>query len=320
MKTLGLFCDRVSSKVRELNYREFNMDDAILPLQIKYSSINHKDLLLVGGAPHVSRQKSIVPGIDAVGTFEGINYATAGFDLGVQKNGTWAMHCAVSEEHLTEIPSGISLQACAAYGTAGLTAAEVVRQILLLRGSKKKQKILVVGGVRGASLLTVIFLLALDYKVTLVNRNDSFVLRDATNFETWLLSDFLVPRFANFMSTESQYDVAVDFLGSDSVVSCLNSLSEGGVLFSVGNTTGNQVKSISMAPFFLRGIRLQGINLELLDPSTKSYLWGFIFENEYKWSHWMSWSEIPFSGLKDHLSNADKVENTSVRTIIEMES
>lgn len=316
MKTLGLFCDRVSSKERTLAYREFEIDDSRLPLQIKYSSINYKDLLMVGGASHVSRKKSIIPGIDAVGTINGVNYVSAGFDLGVQRNGAWALHCAVPEEHLIRIPPEFSLQACAAYGTAGLTAAEVIRQISQLDKVTQKKSVLVVGGARGASFLTVTFLLALGYKVTLVSRDDPFRLPNATDLETWTLSDFLVPRLP---TAKPQYDVAVDFLGSDSVVACLNSLGDGGVLFSVGNMLGNQVKSISMAPFFLRGIRLQGINLELLDILTKAKLWDFIFENEHRWSHWISWSEVAFSALKDHLLGSRKSRNAGMRTVVAME-
>lgn len=319
MQTLGLFSDRTSLRIRELNYRSFDIDDASSPLQIKYSSINHKDLLVVRGASHVTRQKSIIPGIDAVGTINGVNYVSAGFDLGVMRDGAWANHCAVPQEHLTRIPPEISLQACAAYGTAGLTAAEVVRQVSLIHEAKRNKKILVVGGARGASILTVMFLLALDYKVTLVSHSDSVALHNAVCFDTWLLRDFLVPRLTNFMSADSEYDVAIDFLGGESVASCLNSLNEGGILFSVGNILGNQVNSISMAPFFLRGIRLQGLNLEMLDASTKTTLWSFIFENQHKWSQWMSWEEIPFLELKDYLSKSDKAENTFFRTVVKME-
>jgi len=317
MKTIGLFSDRVSSRNRDLNYRKFELGGAEV-VGVKYSSINYKDRLLVGGAAYVSRHKSIVPGIDLVCSIGNSHFVSAGFDLGVNRNGGWAQHCHIPHGQLTHIPEGFSLEACAAYGTAGLTAAEIVRQVELHTRVNTSKSVLIVGGVRGSSFFTALFLLALGYRVTLISRHEAAVFADFEGFTNIELDKFLAPKPLSIMKDTSEYDVAIDFLGGDSLANSIGSLSEGGTLFSVGNVMGNRVEAFSLAPFFLRGICLQGVNLERLEASRKASLWQFIFENEYLWRQWVSWSMVKFSDLKDYLLEGPMI-NDRPRVVVNLE-
>ena len=317
MKTIGLFSDRVSSRNRSLNYREFDLSGSEV-VGVKYSSINYKDWLLVDGAAHVSRQKSIVPGIDLVCSIGNSHFVSAGFDLGVSRNGGWAQHCHVPQGQLTHIPDGFSLEACAAYGTAGLTAAEMVRQVELRDRVCKSKSVLIVGGVRGSSFFTALFLLALGYRVTLISRHEALVLADFEGFTNIELDKFLASKPLSILKDASEYDLAIDFLGGNSLVNNIGSLREGGTLFSVGNAMGNRVEAFSLAPFFLKGICLQGVNLEMLEVSRKSSLWQFIFENEYRWKQWISWSTVKFTDLKDYLLEGSRI-NDHPRVIVNLE-
>jgi len=316
MKTVGLFSDRTSAKTRELNYKEFELIDNEV-VTVKYSSINYKDRLLVSGAAHVSRHKSIVPGIDVVGSLKDENFVSAGFDLGVNRDGGWAKHCEIPESQLTIIPDGFSLEACAAYGTAGLTAAEIVRQIIERDNVVPLNSILIVGGVKGASFLTVIFLLALNYRVTLVSRDEQKSLLGINGFTNISLEEFFATQPLSILRREGEHDAVINFLGGGSLLNSIGLLGNGGILFSVGNILGNSVDRFSLAPFFLRGICLQGINLEILDDTLKASLWQFIFKNEHLWREWMSWSVVRFTDLKDYLLEAASKEDRP-RVIVSM--
>lgn len=318
MEIFGLVSDRISSKERCLTYKCFDLDDRSTRMRVKYSSINYKDQLLVDGAAHVTRLKSIVPGIDCVGELDGRNFVCAGFNLGVSQHGGWAEYCAVSRDQIIEIPRGLTAESCAAYGTAGLTAAEVVSRICESTQDSDSPHVLVIGGSRGASLLTVIFLAGMGYRVTLASRTEISVFSHSDVFSYIGLNDLLSPKLATLGNTETKFDVVVDFLGGVSVPRGLSRLVTGGEFLSVGNVLGNTVDAFSLAPFFLNGVQMRGVNLESLSLERKKSLWSFIADNQYRWSSEFSWQTVQFMELKGYLDDQSGLENAS-RVVIKVE-
>ena len=108
-------------------------------IKTSYSSLNYKDALSSTGNPGVTRVFPHVTGIDVSGVVSesksdlfniGDDVLITGYDLGMNTNGGHSEYVKAPDTWVIKKPDNISLRELMIYGTAGLTAALSVNELL----------------------------------------------------------------------------------------------------------------------------------------------------------------------------------------------
>ncbi|MGD8242389.1 MAG: alcohol dehydrogenase catalytic domain-containing protein, partial [Desulfobacterales bacterium] len=101
-------------------------------VQVRYSSLNYKDVLSATGNRGVTRSYPHTPGIDASGVVvesedsafkPGDEVIVTSYDLGMNTAGGFGQYIRVPAGWVVPLPAGLSLREAMVYGTAGFTAA-----------------------------------------------------------------------------------------------------------------------------------------------------------------------------------------------------
>jgi len=237
-----------------------------------FSSVNFKDNLVSQIQTGITRLKKIIPGIDLICEYNNKVYAVIGQDIGIERNGGWAENTVVNKNWLQEIPSNISPIEAAAYGTSGLTAASIVKEILKNHKSRD-EAILVRGATTSVGFFCVVFLLNYGFKVETISRSE--IQLEHLN----LLAKYSEIEFIEDFNTpigRKKWLSAIDLLGGQNVAIITKNLQNKGSCYLVGNILGNQLDKISLIPFITNGCSLIGICLEETINNNSESLWSII--------------------------------------------
>lgn len=135
-------------------------------IKVSYSSLNYKDALSSVGNPGVSRNFPHVTGIDVAGTvFEstspifkvGERVLVTGYDMGMNSDGGHAQFVKIPASWVARIPDSISDKEIMTFGTAGLTAALSVNELIENGIKPESGDILVTGATGGVALLQLLY-------------------------------------------------------------------------------------------------------------------------------------------------------------------
>jgi D-arabinose 1-dehydrogenase-like Zn-dependent alcohol dehydrogenase len=144
-------------------------DDADVTVRVRYSNINYKDGMVLGGLPGVAKAFPLVAGIDAAGE---VIEAGGGFEVGdeVCLTGGYAgqHYCGgfsqvarLRSVDLVPLPKGLSLHDTMAIGTAGFTAMQSIMHLEeagALESRKAEGPVLVTGAAGGVGSVAVAIL------------------------------------------------------------------------------------------------------------------------------------------------------------------
>ncbi|MBS7566413.1 YhdH/YhfP family quinone oxidoreductase [Mucilaginibacter sp. Bleaf8] len=258
------------------------LPDNDLLIQVKYSCINFKDALSASGNKGVTKKYPHVPGVDAAGIViksksaqfaEGDEVLITGFDMGMNTWGGFGEYISVPAAWALPLPAGLSLHEAMSYGTAGLTAALSVHEVIRAGIKPERGPVAVSGATGGVGGLATAILAKLGYEVTAISgKNDesfllntlgaSSIINRAEFTDTYNVKPLATPAFA----------AAIDTTGGAILSGMLKATQYGGVVTCCGMVAGTEL-STTIFPFILRGVHLAGIDSVMVPLEQRRPLW-----------------------------------------------
>lgn len=261
-------------------------------IRVLYSSLNYKDALSATGNKGVTKIYPHTPGIDAAGTvvdssseefIKGDEVIVTGYDLGMNTPGGYGQYIRVPGAWVVPKSAGISLLESMQLGTAGFTAA-LCAQALQDNGIfPEKGPILVTGASGGVGSIAILLLQQLGYEVTAVTGK----VADTAYFDTLGISRVL-DRHVLLAEMDkpllpARWAGVVDTVGGDLLAMAIKSTRFDGVVTSCGNASSNNLP-LTVFPFILRGVHLQGIYSANCSMEKRLHIWGKL-AREWKIKH-----------------------------------
>ncbi len=269
----------------ELAQRELpGLSDGHVQVRLEYSSLNYKDALCASGHPGVALVSPLVPGIDAVG--EIIGSASPQFSIGqkvilahehfgTKHDGGWAQYATVPSDWAIPLPKVLATVQAMTWGTAGFTAAQSVLALQSNSIEPADGPIVVTGASGGVGVCSVMLLHKLGYQVVAVSGKSS---RHA-----WLMdlgANDVIDRNEFLDGSEkpmlaARFAGAVDTVGGQTLVTVIKSIHRGGCVAACGNVGGVDLP-LTVFPFILRGLTLQGIDSAGASNEDRREIWNRI--------------------------------------------
>lgn len=296
--------DQIETSVERRPFAELPQGDVVV--RVAYSSLNFKDAMAAMGHPGVAKRFPHVPGIDAAGTVfssgdsrfrEGDEVIVTGHGLGSDTWGGWAEYVRVPGSWVVARPAGLSLREAMILGTAGFTAAQSMWQLQRHDVTPDRGPVLVTGATGGVGVLAVKLLAKLGYEVHassgkaeakgwLISQGATQVVgRDELNDRT--TRPLLSGRWAG----------AVDTVGGPILGTVLRSIRHRGCVTACGLTAGSDLP-VTVYPFILRGVTLQGIDSAECPDEPRREIWRLL-SSDWKLPDLESiatevnWSQLP---------------------------
>lgn len=254
-------------------------------IEVEYSSLNFKDALATQAHPGVVRDLPHVPGIDCAGTVAtsssenfaaGDRVLVTGYEQGAPRWGGHSAFVRVPADWVVPLPAGYSPRDAMMYGTAGFTAAQCVRSILHHGIEPDRGEVVVTGATGGVGLVAVAILSHLGYSVVAVTGKAEL----AESLQQ-LGAQEIVPREAvNDTSKRpllsERWAAAVDTVGGNTLATLLRSTKHRGCVTACGLVGGDDLP-ISVYPFILRGVTLDGIDSAKCPKEPRLEIWRHLF-------------------------------------------
>lgn len=258
-----------------------DLPDNDVLIKVCYSSLNYKDCMSYKGNLGVTRKFPHTPGIDVAGivvssktnTFkEGDQVFVVSQALGMSMPGGFGGYVSCPSEWLLPIPQGMTLKECMIFGTAGLTAAFSVDEILKSNPEVEMTEIVVSGATGGVGLLSIAILAKLGFKVSALTGKDY-----ANELLLVAGADKILDRSGvNDLSDRGllspQWNFAIDTVGGSVLSTFLRSGRQESTVIATG-LVSSQILNTSLLPFILRGVRLIGINSEGKNINERREIW-----------------------------------------------
>ncbi len=236
-------------------------------IRVSHSTINYKDAMMLKGIGYRIKDFPFVPGIDLAGTVEesaspdfkpGDRVVLNGYGAGETFAGGYAAFARARAEWLIPVPEGWTPRDTMAVGTAGVTAMISILELEKGGITPERGDVLVTGASGGLGSMAIAMLSALGYRVVASTGRmaESDYLRS-------LGAADVIPRAELEGGAERplmarRWAGCIDAVGGTTLSYVISSLDERGVIASCGLAGGNTVTA-SLIPFFLRGVRLIGI-------------------------------------------------------------
>ncbi|MDD2292230.1 MAG: YhdH/YhfP family quinone oxidoreductase [Aliarcobacter sp.] len=237
-------------------------------IKVTYSSLNYKDALSSIGNPGVTRKFPHITGIDVSGTiFEstspifkvGERVLVTGYDMGMNSNGGHAQYVKVPASWVARIPDSISDKEIMTFGTAGLTAALSVNELIENGIKPESGDILVTGATGGVGSIAIAILSKLGYNIVAISGKKDRIdfLKNIGANEVILREVF--EENTNKPLLSEKYAGVIDTVGGQILANALKEVKYDGVVTCCGLTSSSQLNT-NVFPFILRGVRLIGID------------------------------------------------------------
>ena len=252
-----------------------------LLVRVHYSSLNYKDALSATGNPGVTREFPHTPGIDAAGevisctdgSFQpGDRVIVTSYDLGMETDGGFGQMIRVPSKWALKLPEGLSLKESMMLGTAGLTAALSVHELVKNGITPASGPVLVTGATGGVGSLAVAILAKAGYRVTAVTGK-----LDQAGYLQGLGAEQVIDRETLLAGNErpmlkATWAGVVDCVGGAMLAAAIKSSAHWGVVTCCG-LVGSPDLPINVFPFILRGVRLIGIDSAECPHEPRSIVW-----------------------------------------------
>jgi len=228
-------------------------------IRVTHSCVNYKDALSMSGNRGVTKSYPHTPGVDAAGYIEqttderfqtGQAVVVNGFDFGMNTSGGFQEYIRVPADWVTRLPESIHPLEAMQYGTAGLTAAQSVDELLRIV-SKDAGPILVTGATGGVGTIAIALLIRLGYTVHAVTgkRVEQERLLEKGVAEVLDRATFLEE--TDRPLKKGLYAGVIDTVGGPLLASVIRFVQYGGVVTTCGNVGGAEM-TLTVYPFILR--------------------------------------------------------------------
>lgn len=263
------------------------LDDDALPegdvtVGVRYSSVNYKDGMILGGIGRLVRSYPHVGGIDLAGVVEasdspdyrpGDEVLLSGWRVGEAHWGGYATRARVRSEWLVPKPDDLDLRECMVLGTAGLTAMLAVIALEehgLAPGGEGE--VLVTGAAGGVGSIAVALLAALGYRVAASTGRV-----EAHGYLGDLGAGAIVDRAELEEAPKGplaseRWAAAIDCVGAGTLAHLLAGLRYGASCAAVGLAAGPRLET-TVLPFLLRGVSLLGIDSVMCPKEQRLRAW-----------------------------------------------
>ncbi len=257
--------DQFSARVAEVD--EAQLPEGDVTLRVEYSTINYKDALAITNKSPIVRKWPMVAGIDAAGTVEKSSHPDfkpgdaailTGWGVGENHWGGLAQKVRVKGDWLVKLPTGVTTRQAMAVGTAGLTAMLCIMALAERGVGPKSGEILVTGATGGVGSVAVAILAHRGYRVVastgkLAEEPYLKALGAAEVIDRNILSQPGKPL------QKQRWAGTVDSVGSHTLANACAQTMDEGVVTACGLAQGMDFP-VTVAPFILRGVKLDGIN------------------------------------------------------------
>ncbi|MDD2557600.1 MAG: YhdH/YhfP family quinone oxidoreductase [Desulfuromonadaceae bacterium] len=255
-----------------------------LLVQVHYSSLNYKDALSATGNPGVTRNFPHTPGIDAAGevlecsngAFEpGAKVIVTSHDLGMETDGGFGQMIRVPSAWALPLPEGLSLKESMIFGTAGLTAALSVREIIESSRISGQEPVLVTGATGGVGSIAVGLLARAGFKVTAATGKPN-----EAQYLEYLGAHEIIDRASVTQGSERpmlkpRWGAVVDCVGGEILSAAIKATHYDGVVTCCG-LVGSPELDLNVFPFILRGVRLVGIDSAECPMQRRRQAWHYL--------------------------------------------
>jgi len=252
-----------------------------LLIEVHYSSLNYKDALSATGHPGVTRNFPHTPGIDAAGVVvscedgsfaPGDEVIVTSYDLGMETDGGFGRVIRVPSAWAVPLPEGLTLKESMMLGTAGLTAALSLLELVESGVSPEQGPILVTGATGGVGSLAVAMLAKAGFQVTAATGklSETDYLKGLGAREVIERSSVLEGADRSMM--KPRWAGAVDCVGGETLSAALKATKYGGVVTCCG-LVGSTDLPLNVFPFILRGARLIGIDSVQCPMAKRQAVW-----------------------------------------------
>jgi len=264
--------------VEKIGDREFASDIQDVPMpkcgenevliKVTYSSLNYKDALSSIGNPGVTRKFPHVTGIDVAGIVAesncnvfkaGERVLVTGYDMGMNTDGGHAQFVNVPSSWVARIPDAISDKEIMTFGTAGLTAALSINELIENGVKPEDGEVLVTGATGGVGSIAVSILNKIGFSVVAISgKQEKIDYLKRIGASEVILRDTFNEESKKPMMGE-KYVGVVDTVGGDVLANALKYIKYDGVATCCGLTSSHELNT-NVFPFILRGVRLIGID------------------------------------------------------------
>ncbi len=294
---------KYSSYVKEVEKPTISLDEVLI--KVSYSSLNFKDALSSIGNPGVTRSFPHITGIDVAGIIEESNSTSfkvndevlvTGYDMGMNTDGGHAQFVKVPASWVVKKPTNISAKEIMIYGTAGLTAALSVNE--LLNNGISSGEVLVTGATGGVGSIAISILAKLGFNVVAISGKEEKIpfLKKLGAKEVILRKDFDLENKKPM--NKERFDAVIDTVGGNILNEALKAIKYDGVATCCGLTSSHELNT-NVFPFILRGVRLIGIDSVEAKLEKKEDAWKKLAE-EFKIDTLEDLtSEISLEGIKE---------------------
>ena len=250
-------------------------------IRVVYSSINYKDALAATGHPGVVRNFPHIPGIDAAGyvvesksdQFQvGDAEIVTSYELGVERWGGWSEFIRVKPEWVVPLPAGLTLKESMILGTAGLTAAMCVNSLIQHEISTDPGNVLVSGASGGVGSFALSLLKRSGFHPVAVTGKPSAALRLVELGAREVIGRDELEDDSKKPLLKARWSAAIDTVGGSILSNVIRSIQPNGCVAACGNAGGAEL-DLTVFPFILRGITLDGIDSAWYPIEKRTTLW-----------------------------------------------
>jgi len=270
---------KFSSSVQEVLEPKCAENEVVI--KATYSSLNYKDALSSIGNPGVTRKFPHITGIDVAGVVHesasdkftvGDKVLVTGYDLGMDTDGGHAEFVKVPASWVAKLPDGMTDKESMIFGTAGLTAALSINELIENGVKPEDGEVLVTGATGGVGSIAVSILNKIGFKVVAVSGKETQIdyLKKIGATEVILRQAFNDSAKKPIMA--GRYAGVVDTVGGDILANALKYIKYDGVATCCGLTASHELNT-NVFPFILRGVRLIGIDSVECKLSKKQAAW-----------------------------------------------
>jgi putative YhdH/YhfP family quinone oxidoreductase len=179
--------------------------------------------------------------------------------MGMNTNGGHAEFVKVPSSWVARIPDAISAKEIMTFGTAGLTAALSISELIENGVKPENGEVLVTGATGGVGSIAVSILNKIGFTVVAITGKE-----EKTNYLKRIgASEVILRDTFNEESKKSmmqeKYSGVVDTVGGEVLANALKYINYDGVATCCGLTSSHELNT-NVFPFILRGIRLIGID------------------------------------------------------------
>ena len=258
-----------------------DLGEGDVTIRISDSSLNYKDALACTGHPGVAKSLPIIPGIDAAGTV--IESQSDEFKVGdpvmifhakfgTELDGGYTQLARVPANWVYSIPEPLTQESAMGIGTAGFTAAQCVDELVRHDITPESGPIVVSGSTGGVGIFAVKLLAKLGYEVVASTGKAEKVQWLKDNGAAEVISRDELNDESGRPLLKGQFAGAVDTVGSNTLSTIIRSTKIGGCVTACGLAAGFDLP-ISVYPFILRGVTLQGVDTANIPPEYRRKLW-----------------------------------------------